>query len=211
MLTRLLPPDVVTAEAGEPDWTAPLRPEEEPAVARAVEHRRREFAAGRACARRALGTLGCGIEGVAIPTGVEREPVWPAGVVGSITHCDGYCAAAVARAGEVRALGIDAELRAPLPAGVVELVCTPAERRHLERLGGDHWALVVFSAKESIYKAWFPIERRWLDHQDAELSIDPKRGTFRARIRAAPPWSELEGRFAMDADRVYTAVALPAP
>jgi 4'-phosphopantetheinyl transferase EntD len=212
VIEGLLPDAVVIAEAGPGDWTAPLLPAEEPLVARAVEKRRREFTAGRTCARRALERLGW--TDFAIAAGPRREPLWPPGVVGSITHCPGYCAAAVARATDVRSMGIDAELSAPLPEGVTALVCTAAERRQAEALPGDHWPALVFSAKESIYKAWYPLAERWLDYLDAELAIDAERGTFSARILvpvepAILPCSTLTGRFAVGGGRVFTAVVIP--
>jgi 4'-phosphopantetheinyl transferase EntD len=213
VIATLLPPTVVTVEAGEADWTAPLLPDEEPLVARAVEKRRREFTAGRACARRALEQLGW--PGFALLSGPRREPLWPPGVVGTITHCAGYCAAAVARVDDVRSLGVDAELRAPLPQGVEEMVCTAAERRQAAGLPGDHWPTLVFSAKESVYKAWYPVALRWLDYQDAELTFDPVNGCFKARILKPVepgvfPWNPLPGRFAVSAERVFTAIAVPA-
>jgi 4'-phosphopantetheinyl transferase EntD len=213
VIGSLLPAWVVTVEAGDADWTAPLLPEEEPLVARAVEKRRREFTAGRACARRALARLGW--TDVPVLAGPRREPLWPAGVVGAITHCHGYCAAAVARDTDVRGLGIDAELREPLPAGVAELVCTERERRWAAALAGDHWGTLVFSAKESVYKAWYPIVERWLDYRDAELTVEAERGRFSARILLPDagevfPWNPLDGRFAVGDERVFTAVVVPA-
>lgn len=213
MIARLLPPEIVTVEAGDADWTAPLLPDEEPLVARAVEKRRREFAAGRSCARRALEQLGW--PSYPLVAGARREPLWPPGVVGTITHCPGYCAAAVARAAHVRSVGIDAETRRPLPDGVAEMVCTEAELRQTAALDGDHWGTVLFSAKESVYKAWYPLARRWLDYRDAELTLDLEHGAFRARILLPLepgffPWNPLEGRFAVSAERVFTAVTVPA-
>ena len=90
MIASLLPDTVVTVEARDGDWTAPLLPEEEPLVARAVDKRRREFAAGRACARRALEQLG--LPASPILAGPRREPLWPPGVVGALTHCRGIAA-----------------------------------------------------------------------------------------------------------------------
>jgi 4'-phosphopantetheinyl transferase EntD len=213
VITGLLPAGVVTVEAGEADWTAPLLPEEEALVDRAVEKRRREFTAGRTCARLALARLGW--TDFPILAGPHREPLWPPGVVGAITHSLGYCAAAVARVTDVRSLGIDAERRGPLPAGVAELVCTEPERRWTAALPGDHWGTLVFSAKESVYKAWYPVAGRWLDYLDAELTVDPERGCFEARIlqpNAAEvfPWNPLTGRFAVDEERVFTALTVPA-
>src|SRR5207302_6761936 len=122
MMASLVTPDVVVVETGRPSplETEPLMAEEAAQLGPAtVERRRREFAVGRACARRALRAFG--IVGVAISTGVQREPVWPQGVVGSITHCTGYCAAAVALGDHVTAIGIDAEVNAALPAELVAM------------------------------------------------------------------------------------------
>jgi 4'-phosphopantetheinyl transferase EntD len=128
-------------------------------------------------------------------------------VVGSITHCAGYRAAAVARADRVRAIGIDAEPDKPLPDGVLDRISLPGERAMLYDLAlgglaaaGPRWDLLLFSAKESVYKAWFPLTGRWLGFEDAELTIyptaghptagdptagDPAAGTFAARILVA--------------------------
>ncbi len=106
MIEAILPPAVRAAESlGDEEPPPPLGAEAE-LVARAVEKRRREFAGGRDCARRALAALG--IAPLAILSGERGEPLWPEGVVGAITHCAGYRGSAVARAGEVAALGIDA-------------------------------------------------------------------------------------------------------
>ena len=180
-----LPADPAAAEQAYPEAIeAGLFPEEREHIARSVAKRRVEFAAVRRCARRALQELG--YPPVPILPGEQREPRWPEGVVGSMTHCAGYCAAAVARSGEVSALGIDAEVHAPLPEGVLELISLESERALIARLaergpGTVHWDRVLFSAKESVYKAWFPLTRRWLgfEQADIELRLD---GTFEARL-----------------------------
>jgi 4'-phosphopantetheinyl transferase EntD len=179
---------VLTATSVEGDYPeaieAGLFPEEREHIAHAVAKRRVEFAAVRRCARKALQELG--YPPVPILPGEQREPRWPEGVVGSMTHCAGYCAAAVARSGEVSALGIDAEVHAPLPEGVLDLISLESERALLAELtervpGAVHWDRVLFSAKESVYKAWFPLTRRWLgfEQADIELRMD---GTFEARL-----------------------------
>lgn len=115
MIGDLLPPNVAAAEAWEDPTDAGLFPDEEALVANAVAKRRSEFATARRCAREALARLG--MPPAPILSGPKREPQWPVDVVGSITHCEGYRAAAVARAGDVRALGIDAEPHAAFPTG----------------------------------------------------------------------------------------------
>ena len=113
MLEQILPPAVAVVETFGDLPGATLFPEEEAAIARAVPKRRREFATGRGCARAALNRLG--EPPVPILRGPQGAPLWPAGVVGSITHCDGYRAAAVARTSDIATVGLDAEPDKPLP------------------------------------------------------------------------------------------------
>jgi 4'-phosphopantetheinyl transferase EntD len=173
----------------------------------AVASRQREFLRGRACARQALTKLG--VDAASIGRGAHREPLWPAGIVGSITHCLGYVAAAVARADVVAALGIDAEPHAPIAADVLAQVASIDERAHLAALPiGVAWDRVLFSAKESVYKAWFPLTARWLDFTDAVVTIDPDAGTFIAQLRVPSPRVPFLGRFTITADHIVTAVAV---
>src|SRR5262245_21280577 len=120
MIERLLPDYVACAESQGDDSSATLLPEEAPAVGRAIEARIREFTTARSCARRAMARFG--VPPRPILSGPRREPLWPDGYVGSITHCDGYRAAAVARQQDALAIGIDAEPHEPLPPEIVALV-----------------------------------------------------------------------------------------
>lgn len=219
MIEEILPAPVACAEAfGDPPGVT-LFPEEAAIVARATEKRHREFTTGRECARIALGKLG--VPPGPIPAGERGAPRWPPGIVGSITHCDGYRAAAVARAGEVTAIGLDAEPDNPLPRGVLDVVSHPAERARLAALASAepavHWDRLLFSVKETVYKAWFPLTGRWLGFEDADVIIEPN-GTFTARLLAsalarvpgiAPPAS-FTGRWLAAGSLVLTAIALPA-
>jgi len=198
VLEEILPPFVAVAAVREDVVDAPLFPEEEEAVGRAVEKRRREFVTGRACARAALAQLGA--ESQPIPSGPRGAPQWPNGFVGSITHCDGYRAAAVARAGELASLGIDAEPNQPLPTGVLADIALPEEVESLRRLQREspavHWDRLLFCMKEAVYKAWFPLAERWLGFEDAAIVIDPARGSFAARLLVQGPrvaGGELQG------------------
>src|SRR5437868_12446432 len=107
MIERIVTAGVATSAVYDDPPGAVLFPEEEPAVAKAVDKRRREFTTVRWCAREAL--AGLGMPPVPIMRGEKGAPRWPDGVVGSMTHCDGYRAAAVAKARDIAALGIDAE------------------------------------------------------------------------------------------------------
>jgi 4'-phosphopantetheinyl transferase EntD len=189
VIEQILPAGVIAVESREDTTDAMLFPEEELVVVRAVEKRRREFTTARACAHTALEKLG--FSAVSIPTGERGEPLWPAGVVGSITHCDGYRACAVARSSEIVTVGIDAEPNAPLPDGLLGDIARPEELPSLRRLasglGEVHWDRLLFSAKESVYKAWFPLARRWLGFEDAIVTVDADTGTFTARLLVAGP------------------------
>ncbi len=133
MISEILPAVVASAEAfGDPPDAA-LFPAEEALIARAVPERRTEFATGRHCARTALGALGHGAGADPAGPGAVRRSGRP-GIVGSITHCAGYRAAAVARASEVITIGLDAEPAQWLPAEVLGLVALPDERDRLRDL-----------------------------------------------------------------------------
>ncbi|MEU5946938.1 4'-phosphopantetheinyl transferase superfamily protein [Micromonospora sp. NPDC047465] len=212
----LLPPSVAVAVAGPADWTGELLPAERACLSdRAVESRRRDFTAGRVCARRAMAALG--VPPAPVPAAADRSPVWPAGVVGAITHTRDYCAAVAARGAEVRSVGIDAERHKELNSGVRRLICLPEEEDRFARLpAGTSWPAVVFSAKETVYKVWHPIVGTWLDFHDALVELDPDAGTFTARITparidAAPvadPPTLVTGRFSVDDALVRTAAVL---
>jgi 4'-phosphopantetheinyl transferase EntD len=195
---------------------AALLAEEEAVVAGAVEKRRREFTQVRDCARRALAQLGVGP--VPILPGPGGCPTWPPGIVGSMTHCDGYRAAAVGRAAEILSIGIDAEQHRPLGDDIVTTIRSPAEQEHLatlyQRCPDTHWETLLFSIKEPVYKAYFPITRAWLGFEQATVRIDATHGSFRADL-AVPipvpygnPIVSLTGRWLVRSRHVMTAIVI---
>ncbi|WP_329499310.1 4'-phosphopantetheinyl transferase family protein [Kitasatospora herbaricolor] len=211
MIEDLLGSPVVTAELFG-DSVAVLYPEEAAAIEHAVDKRRREFTSVRVCARRALARLGR--PPVPLVPGTDGAPAWPSGIVGSMTHCDGYRACAVARTETVASLGIDAEPHLPLPAGVQEAVTLPEEREHLARLAarfpGTAWDRLLFSAKESVYKTWYPLTGRPLGFEEARVEFDPD-GTFTARILVEAPVGEFTGRWLTGETHLLTAIVHPRP
>ncbi|MFF5012724.1 4'-phosphopantetheinyl transferase [Streptomyces sp. NPDC001165] len=224
MIEELLPESVVAVEAfgDHEDQESSLYPEERQLVARAVAKRRREFAGVRVCARSAMEKLG--VPPQPVLSGERGAPRWPAGLVGSMTHCDGYGAAALVRAADLASLGIDAEVHGPLPEGVFESIALPAEQdrdRHLwATRPGVHWGRVLFSAKESVYKAWFPLARAWLDFSEADIELVTEpgpglRGRFHARLLVPGPEVDgvrltgFDGRWLVSDDLVLTTVAVP--
>jgi 4'-phosphopantetheinyl transferase EntD len=208
MIEAILPDFVRVAEVIGEAPPAELEPVEAATVGRAVDSRLREFATGRACARRAMAELGLPVRGVA--RGDNREPVWPEDVVGSITHTKGYCGAALALKSAGVTLGIDCEPDGPLPRGVLERVSTEAERAQLASLpDGVNWGRLLFSAKESVYKALWPVVREWIGFSDAEIRFEPAgtpvAGRFRATV-SSPLRVEVEGQYLAAEGFVMTSV-----
>lgn len=179
--------------------------------------RQREFQTGRRCAAELLATLGSPTTEVGVAA--DRSPVWPAGFVGSITHKDTVLGVAVAKAGEVGALGIDIEQVLSLQAaGDVESVCLIDRERALgRRLGIERclFATLCFSAKESLYKCLYPNVQRFFDHFAAEvIALDMPQGTIRLQLNehlgaTAPLGRVLQGHFCLQDDHVFTCFELP--
>lgn len=192
-----------------------------PSLHGAVDKRRREFIAGRACARDAIRIIAPELAEQAVSIGNNREPLWPRGLVGALTHSHGFVAAAVGRAADYRGLGLDSEriIEAELAASVAEMVATPEELAAIERATRLPTAValtLLFSAKESIFKCLYPLVGRYFDFLDAELqAADVPSSTFAATLRVdlSPELRRglpLPGRFALRDDRVITAMHLAA-
>jgi enterobactin synthetase component D len=169
-------------QSAEGDAVLALLPAEDLILSpRAVERRRRSFALGRAAARDALAELG--IEPVAIGRGSGGEPEWPTGVVGAISHSGDLAVAVVGWQRDYAGLGVDLEQLSPgLSERASRMVCTPTELAWLERQPDGRLRTMLFSAKEAVFKATFPIAGVWLGFGDAELTWDAERRTFAARL-----------------------------
>jgi 4'-phosphopantetheinyl transferase EntD len=219
MIERILPAQVAAAESFEDDANAELYPQERAFIARATESRRREFATARACARMALARLGQ--PPVAVLPGPGGAPQWPEGVTGSITHCTGYRAAAVGLTRDIASVGVDAEPNEALPDhGMLALIALDDERVRLGELAdsvpGICWDRLLFCAKESVYKAWFPLARCWLGFESADIVIDPRGGTFATRLLVPGPFvngeplTQLSGRWLAGHGLLVTVVVVSA-
>ncbi len=214
MIEELLPAGVASAEAFADPPEAALFAGESAIVAGAAPSRRAEFATVRACARRALAALGH--PAVPLVPGRRGVPQWPPGVVGSMTHCAGYRAAAVAPATLVRGLGIDAEPHAALPRAVPRSVLRSEEAAAVARLreadATVSWDLLVFSAKESLFKAWFPLTGAELAFSDVTVCIDTGGGftvSADAASRRVPhAVRRVTGRWLLRANLLLTAVVV---
>ena len=135
--------------------------------------------------------------------GDDRAPLWPSGVVGSISHTDVYRVAAVAKSPPYRSLGVDAEPDVPLEESLWPEICTARELNWLTRQPEPVRGLlchVLFVLKECVYKYQSPITKTLLDFQDVEVTLDSRAQRFEAELlRPAlagfPAGSTLRGRF----------------
>jgi 4'-phosphopantetheinyl transferase EntD len=190
-LGRLFGPEVsiCVATPNMPDM--PLYPEEQVAISYAVPKRRREFTAGRIAARTALCTLG--MPACPIPVGPHRAPQWPVGVVGSISHCDGFCLAVVGRKNIISGIGVDVEENTPLPKDTLHIICDQTERYNIARSLQHSVAdpgKIYYCAKEAFYKSVYPLTGIFFDFLDVQISLSPPNsygiGSFTPAVKASP-------------------------
>lgn len=207
---RLLGPQVETEELDPRSVSAGLVKTEQQAIEGAAQIRIEQFTAGRVCSRAALARFG-----VAATTPIlrseDRAPIWPLGFVGSISHTDSWCAAAVARSEAVRAIGIDLEPATPLQEALWRRVCTPNERDWLHDLPEPGLSgKILFSAKESVYKCQYPLTTTFLGFHAVEIEIGDGdfRAVFQQEAGEFQPGDVVSGRFLVEEGLVATACEL---
>jgi 4'-phosphopantetheinyl transferase EntD len=176
-----------------------------------------EFAAGRLCARSALGELG--VSGFALRRNADRTAAWPEHIAGSISHTVGFCGAVASPRTQFAGIGIDVEVITRVTPDLWEHVFTSHEAALLPRLDApqrERTAALFFSAKEAFYKCQFGITGAWLDYSDVQIDLcaqEPYSGSF--SVRAATPnarriLGDLEGHgsYRFDGPLVATGIAL---
>jgi 4'-phosphopantetheinyl transferase EntD len=182
-LSSLFPAGVLAAELSEPGNPESLFPEEARLVAKAVAKRVQEFSAGRACARLTMAEFG--IRDFPLMMADDRQPLWPAELVGSITHTEGFCAAAAARKHDVAAIGMDCEVAGSVKSELWSAICTSCETEWLLSLPSSEQgnaATLIFCAKEAFYKCQYPLVRERLGFCDARVEVldwGRERGAYR--------------------------------
>jgi 4'-phosphopantetheinyl transferase EntD len=217
-LSRLFAPGAIVADLRVPGDPRLLLPEEAAGLGRAVPKRVREFAAGRLCARRALAEFG--IVDFPIRVAADRQPIWPASMVGSITHTAGFCAAAAAERRLTDALGLDCEVVGDVKADLWPRICAPAELEWVASLPAAERAAAVtliFAAKEAFYKCQYPLVSERLHFHDVRIESREwggAEGGFRIHAArriaicayASQPW---QGRFLFHDAWVTAGINMP--
>jgi 4'-phosphopantetheinyl transferase EntD len=187
-------------------------------MARCAEKRIQDFAAGRACAHRALAELG--ILDFSLLAGEHREPLWPADIIGSITHTQGYGAAVVARQRDLQSVGLDCEVIDSVDENLWSRICTSPEIERLVQLPPAErgpQAALIFAAKEAFYKCQFPLTRAWVGFEDVviePLDWPAVTGSLRIVPQKTLPLEDalvarLVSRFQFRGPWVITAVTAP--
>lgn len=217
-LRELFPPGALAAELRGPGDPAALLPDEWQTHRTAVRTRVQEFAAGRACAHLLLAEFG--VFDFPIKSAPDRQPLWPAALVGSITHTAGFCAAVVALKSDLIAVGIDSEIRGSVKPELWRSICTATETMWLRSLPSAEQtaaATLIFSAKEAFYKCQYPLAGERLNFQDASVEIEdwgrplgkvkihPSRQVALAQ-HAPAPWP---GRYLFHEEFVSAGIGLP--
>jgi 4'-phosphopantetheinyl transferase EntD len=210
-LSRLFPAGVVAVELTTEAPQTVLTEAELSFISHCAQKRIDDFTRGRACAHRGMNELG--VAPVSLLAGEKRDPLWPADIVGSITHTTGFAAAVVARRTEIEALGIDCEVVESVGEDLWERICTPGEQERLAQLPqaeAQQQAALIFAAKEAFYKCQFPLSREWVGFEDVSIEVNGE-GSFEIRPQVRLPvtasWvASLLGRFQFRDSWVVTGV-----
>lgn len=212
-ISSLFPPEVACAILRITSPHPTLHPLEHAAVERAVVHRRKEFAAGRACARDVLRQLG--IADPVVLKNPDGSPAWPQGIVGSISHSREWCAAAAAPANLLRGIGIDIETIKRVTPTIARKIMTEPEIRMLDKADPQEaqtLLCLIFSAKEALYKCLYPVWGKRLGFHDAVITLHLVQHRFEALITtpAIPLRTPLVGAYLIHRGTVVTCITLPA-
>ncbi|WP_343565066.1 4'-phosphopantetheinyl transferase family protein [Kiloniella sp. b19] len=157
----------------------------------ALARRQREFIAGRLCAAEAIQkTRGQ----KSFPTrNPDGSPSWPEGLTGSITHSHNLAIAAVGPSRLYRGIGVDLErtiLPEELPA-ISSVILGQKEQALWSRQMNSRMLTLLFSAKESLFKALYPDIPRYSDFKSSELFrlLTPGTGLLRLTEDLSPRWA----------------------
>lgn len=209
----LLPTTVAVAEMDPRMDCIGLHPDEAPAMITMAPARRREYTAGRIAAHEAMGQVSTTQEPVI--RGQDRSPIWPAGIVGSISHSKKHSIAAVASADDVQSLGVVLEPDVELEPYMYREVCSPEEMKWLEQQPFDrrgNLAKLIFCAKGCTYKCQLPLTRRLLWYNSLQIQIDQSTTSFSATFSQSAgtfcSGDRLTGRFFVGQGVILTTLII---
>ena len=211
---RDLLPSTVAVSTSDPrrGWSG-LHPDEVPATANMGALRRLEYTAGRQAAHGAMDQLS--ISDQPVVNGSDRAPIWPAGIVGSISHTSDYCIAVAAYDNDIHTVGLDIEPKRALCAELIYEICNREERDWLanqpvEQQG--YLARLMFSAKECAYKCQYPLTKKLFGFKVLNIDLDLEEGSFSATfvqpVGLFCMGCKLKGQFYIGHDVIMTTMAV---
>jgi 4'-phosphopantetheinyl transferase EntD len=211
LLDGLLPTEIRVAVAQIDDFVDELTPGECESIQRAVASRQHEFSTGRMLARRLLDELGH--PRFELLRDDDRVPVWPAGIVGSISHTRNLCMAAAVSGARFLGVGLDVEPDEPVETDIERIVCRNAEKLWVDSAGPEERGRrcrIIFCVKEAVYKAFYPRLREFWSFQDVEVRIDIASGSFVANVPRSTGFECVEGRVVRREGWIVSGISIDA-
>lgn len=208
------------------ETTLPLDPE----IQRSFQHwlpeklrsvsaqRQQEFLAGRFCAVKAAEKIGLSL--LSLPQGTTREPVWPELLTGSITHTKNKAFGCISLRWHLKSIGMDAEevISTDLFRDIASIISNESERKLLTSMTDQHKQSItrtlIFSAKEALYKALFPLCKTYIDFLDASLlSVNFIERSFTIRLNSKNSFlksysNEYQGYFSLVDGTLLTVIPI---
>jgi phosphopantetheine--protein transferase-like protein len=214
LISSLFPDCVATACCRIADADACMHPAEYASIKHAVETRQQEFSAGRMCARQALKHLG--VFSGPLHKLPNRSIAWPEGIIGTISHNEIWCGAAVARQCDVTGIGLDIETVTRIGEKLWRRILTAEEYTLLDRqpiAETQQLAALIFSAKEAVYKCLAALVPQRIGFMDAIIVPDLQKGSFEIHLKEViaeqfPRELQLRGRFFFYEKAVFTGLTL---
>ncbi len=185
-----------------------------PSLNRAISKRKAEFLAGRYAAQQAMQKLG--VEKTTVEIGQHRNPIWPTGLVGSITHTSTQAICAVAHNTDYQSIGIDLaeQISLTMANDIKDHIIQKPEISALNHspFSFEQSLTLAFSAKESLFKALYPQVEAYFEFHAAEIcEIEMKNHTFLIRLTqdltdSLVKGAVFKGNFKMHSDAVFTSI-----
>ncbi len=177
--------------------------------------RKQEFIAGRYCASEAAKEIGFNL--VNLPSAATREPIWPEGIIGSISHSKLMAISCVSDSKNLSSIGIDAEelIKLEMLKDIEKVIATQDELKLISSTDNQTGVTILFSAKESLYKALFPLVRTFIDFNEVKLvSFDFAEKTFELQLVStnaalAKHLGFYKGSFYLLGTTIVTIVSIP--
>ena len=206
IISTLFPDSVTGIILPIDDYLSQLTPAEYKIIDSACDKRKLEFSTGRWCAKQALAIEG--INNLSILSGKNREPIWPTGIVGSISHCKDECGAVIAKSNNIGAIGFDVENIKELKNDIAKIVCTKIETKWLaeqNKYPYNVMLLLIFSLKESVYKCIFQHQQLAIEFKDCSIIPSFDLGSANIKFHQENIHLNISLNFKISSDHIYSS------